>query len=291
MPISGAFHQNRIRLDSTGTTLWKSTRTRTVRRHLCSAMKAEGVLVSFDVDGTLVRSVGEDANKLHKEAFAKAFSQVFSLDTTIDVIPHHGSTDPLILLKVLEYHGIDARHAMEKLPDMQTAMIDYFIDHKSRAATGLEVLPGVEKLLEELQSMDHVHVGLCTGNLEPIAWEKMDALGLKDMFSTPRFGGFGSDYCSGSLVSTDSWKDRAELVRIAYTRGSELDQSGGIQRRFHVGDAPMDVMAAGHAGSQALGLLTGIFSRDELSTANPDAIILEDLCDTEKVLEILLGRV
>eukprot|EP00204_Picochlorum_oklahomense_P003954 CAMPEP_0118802808 /NCGR_PEP_ID=MMETSP1161-20130426/12293_1 /TAXON_ID=249345 /ORGANISM="Picochlorum oklahomensis, Strain CCMP2329" /LENGTH=254 /DNA_ID=CAMNT_0006731159 /DNA_START=97 /DNA_END=861 /DNA_ORIENTATION=- len=252
-------------------------------------MTTEGVLVSFDVDGTLVRSVGENANKLHKEAFATAFSRVFSIDTTIDVIPHHGSTDPLILLKVLEYHGIDATHAMEKLPDMQAAMIDYFIEHKCRAAIGLEVLPGVKKLLEELQSMDHVHVGLCTGNLEPIAWAKMDALGLKDMFTTPQFGGFGSDYCSGSLVSTDSWKDRAELVRIAYSRG--LNQSNGIQRRFHVGDAPMDVMAAKHAGSHALGLLTGIFSRDDLSTANPEAIILDDLCDTEKVLDILLGRV
>eukprot|EP00889_Picochlorum_renovo_P004714 jgi/Picre1/31744/NNA_007095.t1 len=106
------------------------------------------------------------------------------------------------------------------------------------------------------------------------------------VYNTP-FGGFGSDYCSGSLVSTDSWKDRAELVRIAYSRG--LNQSNGIQRRFHVGDAPMDVMAAKHAGSHALGLLTGIFSRDDLSTANPEAIIL-DLCDTEKVLDILLGR-
>jgi hypothetical protein len=31
---------------------------------------------------------------------------VFQLDTTIDVVEHHGSTDPLIILKVLEHHGI-----------------------------------------------------------------------------------------------------------------------------------------------------------------------------------------
>jgi hypothetical protein len=31
---------------------------------------------------------------------------VFGLDTNIDVVEHHGSTDPLIVLKVLEHHGI-----------------------------------------------------------------------------------------------------------------------------------------------------------------------------------------
>ena len=41
-------------------------------------------------------------------------------------------------------------------------------------------------------------VGLVTGNLEPIAWGKMQALGLLEAFSEPHFGGFGSDYCSGA---------------------------------------------------------------------------------------------
>ena len=65
------------------------------------------ILVSFDVDGTLIRSTGSNANKLHRDAFSAAFKTVFGLDTTIDVIPHHGSTDTLILVAVLEAHGID----------------------------------------------------------------------------------------------------------------------------------------------------------------------------------------
>ena len=43
-------------------------------------------------------------------------------------------------------------------------------------------------------------VGLVTGNLEPIAWGKMQALGLLEAFSEPHFGGFGSDYCSGAQL-------------------------------------------------------------------------------------------
>lgn len=39
---------------------------------------------------------------------------------------------------------------------------------------------------------------LVTGNLQPIGWGKMAALGLKNLFSQPPFGGFGSDFCSGN---------------------------------------------------------------------------------------------
>lgn len=107
------------------------------------------------MDGTLIHSVGEHSNRLHKEAFAAAFKKVFNIDTSIgkravkgggrvvrdslkapavaalrtghptqcdrwlaswfsgrsacaDVIKHHGSTDPLILVKVLTHaHGVD----------------------------------------------------------------------------------------------------------------------------------------------------------------------------------------
>ena len=56
----------------------------------------------------MIHSVGDHANRLHKEAFTAAFKQVFNLDTSIDVIQHHGSTDPLILIKVLtDAHGVD----------------------------------------------------------------------------------------------------------------------------------------------------------------------------------------
>lgn len=47
----------------------------------------------------------------------------------------------------------------------------------------------------------------------------MEALGLADYFTTPRFGGFGSDFCSGNTV--ESWLDRGELVKIAAKKGRE----------------------------------------------------------------------
>jgi len=57
------------------------------------------IVVTFDVDGTLIESTGPRANHAHKAAFAAAFKSVYNTDTHIDVISHHGGTDPLILLK------------------------------------------------------------------------------------------------------------------------------------------------------------------------------------------------
>lgn len=44
------------------------------------------VLVTFDVDGTLVKAVGASSNRLHKRAFSHAFKEVFGVDGHIDVI-------------------------------------------------------------------------------------------------------------------------------------------------------------------------------------------------------------
>lgn len=126
--------------------------------------------------------------------------------------------------------------------------------------------------------------GLVTGNLEPIGWGKMSALGILPDFSQPLFGGFGSDFCSGNTAET--WKDRAELVRIANKRAAERHASDGIKASYHVGDTPMDVQAAGDAGTHALGVLTGIYSKDELLATGVDATILDNLSDTAEVLKI-----
>ncbi|KAL6779565.1 hypothetical protein ACKKBG_A12780 [Auxenochlorella protothecoides x Auxenochlorella symbiontica] len=241
-------------------------------------------LVSFDVDGTLIKSIGARANQLHREAFTAAFKQVFGIDTTIDVIPHHGSTDTLILVAVLVVHGIPKAEAMASLPALQQAMNSYFAANIDRAGDGLEVLPGVVDLLKALKEDTDFMTCLVTGNLEPIGWGKMQALGLSDLFSTPHFGGFGSDFCSGNTEET--WRDRAEFIRLAAMKAAG-QADGPITARFHIGDAPMDVQAAADAGAVPLGVTTGIYTKEQLLVAAPSATILEGLGDLSKVMDIL----
>lgn len=62
-----------------------------------------------DVDGTLVTSVDDTASKLHKAAFTHCFKAGFGLDVDIDEVQHQGSTDPLIILAVLDKFDLDVR--------------------------------------------------------------------------------------------------------------------------------------------------------------------------------------
>ncbi|KAH0448501.1 hypothetical protein IEQ34_022301 [Dendrobium chrysotoxum] len=89
------------------------------------------VMVTFDVDGTLIKSTGSSSNRLHRQAFSHAFYHVFGLkDVSIDAI----------------------QVASERLPDLKARMIEYAKEHAQNIGEGLEVLPGVSSLLDALSS-------------------------------------------------------------------------------------------------------------------------------------------
>ena len=58
----------------------------------------------------------------------------------------------------------------EKMDACMNAMVDYF--KKSILSENISMLKGVQALLPELKQRDAL-LGLVTGNLEPIAWEKL----------------------------------------------------------------------------------------------------------------------
>eukprot|EP00983_Pelagomonas_calceolata_P106345 1159223-Pelagomonas_calceolata.AAC.2 len=67
------------------------------------AMDGVCLLVRPVRHGTLIRSRGVSANKLHKDAYAQAFKEIFNLDTHIDVMrgaangTHPSCTQPDLL--------------------------------------------------------------------------------------------------------------------------------------------------------------------------------------------------
>ncbi|KAI8462399.1 MAG: hypothetical protein J3K34DRAFT_189387 [Monoraphidium minutum] len=150
-------------------------------------------LVSFDIDGTLIRSAGQDANRLHKEAFSAGFQRVFGIDTHIDVVKHHGGTDPLIAVKVMMHHGIPKSTALERLPELEAAMTDHFhAPPGARGARGLCCCRACGSCWSGCRSGPDVATCLVTGNLEPIGWGKMTALGIRPPLPPRRASaGFG----------------------------------------------------------------------------------------------------
>lgn len=73
------------------------------------------------------------------------------------------SLEPPAILHVAT--DLPVLQAMPKLPEVQAAMTQYFVSQASRAGLGLELLPGVQSLLEALKvrcsrQAYHVHVHL-----------------------------------------------------------------------------------------------------------------------------------
>lgn len=44
------------------------------------------MLVTFDIDGTLIEAIGTDANKMHKGAFSHALKELYGVDGSIDAV-------------------------------------------------------------------------------------------------------------------------------------------------------------------------------------------------------------
>lgn len=212
-----------------------------------------------------------------QDAFAYAHRKIFGVEVSIDAANHHGCTDAMVSERTLGTLGISAADADAAWPRVSEAMVEYFSTLDDDAIRlGLELLPGVAELLAALSAAEDCVVGLVTGNLEPIAWAKMRGLGIAHFFSVPRVGGFGSDHA-----------DRDVLVTTALQRAQQL-YPGVELKHSHIGDTPKDVTAARAGGAQAVGVCTGVFSASDLTSADPEAIVLENLCDTAVVLKHLL---
>ena len=135
----------------------------------------------------------------------------------------------------------------------------------------LIVLDGVRILLENLQSLN-VPMGLVTGNIEDIAWLKLEKVDLKEYF---QFGGFGDKVLKRSVLVKNALEASVAKVGI-------IDK----EKIFLVGDTPRDILGGQKLGVRTVGVATGDFSKKELVIAGAE-FIFEDLKDTKKVLNII----
>ena len=131
------------------------------------------------------------------------------------------------------------------------------------------LLPGVFDLLSRLEHSGIV-LGLVTGNLEQIARAKLKKVGIDRFF---RVGGFGSDHIN-----------RTNLVKIAIQRAEVQFDFGNHRRVFHFGDAPQDMRAGREAGVVPIGVATGIFTAQQLTSAGAQKVI-PDLTGADDILQ------
>jgi phosphoglycolate phosphatase-like HAD superfamily hydrolase len=204
----------------------------------------------FDIDGTVLNS----RDGVHYYAFHHAVQNVFGVSSHIDGVPVHGNTDIGILRAVARREGVSDAEFEAHLPEVMTQMCREV--RANASAIRAELCPSIRELLERLHSSGKL-LGIVSGNLEPIAWTKLEAAGVRPFFI---FGCFS---------------DRNELREDIFRAGiaETKRRLGPAASACVVGDTPSDICAARAVGVPVIAVATGIFTLDQLREADPDVCV------------------
>jgi len=221
-------------------------------------------LLLFDIDGTLVRTNGST-----RTAVEQALSDLVGRQLHTDDVRFSGKTDLQIMAEVFHANNVEASETLVR------DALDVYVSvaHPSMTSSDVTVLPGVRDLLEHLRERSDVCLGLVTGNVEPMAYRKLDVVDLGEYFS---FGAFGCDDA-----------DRNRLPPLAIDRAHDHTGLRFEQTNVTViGDTRRDIECSRATGARAVAVCTGHYARQDLSPHEPDAL-LEDLASMRDVLDAL----
>ncbi len=220
-------------------------------------------LVLFDIDGTLVRRAGAH----HREALIEAVRRATGFAATTEGIATQGMLEGDIVVQMLLNAGASRAFIRRTLPDVFRHAQRIYV----RTCPDLrrKVCPGARMLLYRL-SRRGVVTGLVTGNLQRIAWKKMESAGLRRYL---RYGAFA-----------EQAKDRAGLVRIAVRQAKQEGWIADGSPVALIGDHPNDILAAKANRVRSIAVATGVVGAKELAAHAPDVLVpdlralsLEDL--------------
>src|SRR5574337_580967 len=138
----------------------------------------------FDIDGTILRT----RDLVHYNALNRAMREVYGKETTIDGVQFHGMTDLGILRAALARVGVGPAEFASRLAQALACVRD---DVRCNAR-GFDpaVCDSVPTVLETLHRAGKL-LGVASGNLESVGWQKIESAGLRKYFS---FGVFSDDH-------------------------------------------------------------------------------------------------
>ena len=229
-------------------------------------------ILLWDIDGTLIRSVRTGG---YKEYTIPVLEEIFGTSGRLAEMRVSGMTDLQIVYEALSDAGISREEILARAEVLVSRLTE-----EARRVTGngvkfFEVLPGVRETLQALADHPRYESALVTGNIKPMAYLKMELVGLEQFFTLP--GAFG-----------DESHNRRDLPARAAERIREHLQMDLAPEQFIViGDTPNDIDCAQHFGARAVAVGTGRFySQEEIIACEPDAL-LPDLSDTDLVIRTL----
>ena len=220
----------------------------------------------FDIDGTLLNS----RDLVHYRAFQTALREVYGCTRDVSEVPVHGNTDIGILRATARLGDIDDEAFERGLPEAMAVM------RRSAHANTIDyrviVCPAIPRLLETLHQRGKL-LGIATGNLADIGWQKLAAANLKQYFN---FGSFSDCAPTETRCPTSAAVSRCGAV---YEKRTEIFANAIVEARRRlrpeasvcfIGDTPMDIAAAKANDCPIIAVATGIYSFDQLSKLAPD---------------------
>lgn len=249
-----------------------------------------GLLILFDIDGTLLRTQGAGMRALElagREAIGPRFSAAG--------IDFAGAIDPVIIARMLERAGVEPTseavasvrrryppHLARELargPRLEVGAVQAgsCLPQAAAGVTPYGALPGVHALLRRLGSeRPGITTGLLTGNFEEGARLKLAHCGIEhDTFLVRVYGDDSPhpDPCRDHLPPV-------ALERFERRTGRSIQP----RRVLVIGDTTHDVGCARAHGLRSLGVATGGHTRDRLQAAGADRV-LDTLEDTDDLLK------
>lgn len=202
-------------------------------------------VVVFDLDGTLVESVGD----IHCAA---------------NTVRRHHQLDDLSRLEVGRLIGMPARELFHDFAGNLDPLVTEFRRILAEITGQYSVLfPCIPSVLESLQRRGWL-LAVATNKPQDLALAVLSAFDIDGYFRVVR----GADSAPPKPDPT--------MVRDIV---SELDCAQGVM----VGDTPMDVHAGKSAGLLTVAVVSGGHSRSELAAVKPDMLI-DSLCELEQRL-------
>lgn len=226
-------------------------------------------LLLFDIDGTLLDTGGAGGASL-----LDAVEEVLGVPrASLAPLDLAGATDGGVLRTLFGQAGHDLGDELVRA--YLACYLQRLAERLNHDSFAGRVLPGIEALLPLLTEMDHVDVGLLTGNVRAGADLKLRRFGLHSYFLDGAFGDDAEDRnCLGAVA----------VRRIQAVTGRDYPADEVIV----IGDTPKDIACAHAIGARCLAVGTGSFTAAALAVHQPWQC-LADLADAGRVRDLLLS--
>lgn len=229
-------------------------------------MMTPNKILLFDIDWTLLKGTGKVFIDGHRQALREILG--VNLESDFDITPHEGKTAAGFFVDLAEERGVDRSITRAKLPEIIKFLADFC--RGNQEGLNIEILPSAKEAVEGLTKAGF-GMGLVTGNPAPVAFLKLELVGLDKYFT---FGGFG-----------DESETRSDLVDKAIERAEEQ-----YKRHFDktdvilVGDNTRDMACGLEAGVYTVGVASGLAVDKQKLRDSGAHLVLPSLSEWQSII-------